>query len=118
MSAKPWESGRNFASQVRNPGSAVIGKSAPARNQGRDRKSTRLNSSHSQISYAVFCLKKKNNSYNEFEIVAANLLDHDPRRVSSRIIAYALFIAPPLGRAGMTEAQDNASWRKAWFGTR
>src|SRR2546430_4326873 len=28
----------------------------------RDRKSTRLNSSHSQISYAVFCLKKKNNS--------------------------------------------------------
>src|SRR6266853_5169632 len=27
----------------------------------RDRKSTRLNSSHSQISYAVFCLKKKNN---------------------------------------------------------
>src|SRR2546427_6432586 len=27
---------------------------------GRDRKSTRLNSSHSQISYAVFCLKKKN----------------------------------------------------------
>src|SRR2546430_3200628 len=66
MSAKPWESGRNFASQVRNPGSAVIGKSAPARNQGRDRKSTRLNSSHSQISYAVFCLKKKNNSYNRY----------------------------------------------------
>src|SRR5688572_31215883 len=29
------------------------------RNQQRDRKSTRLNSSHSQISYAVFCLKKK-----------------------------------------------------------
>src|SRR2546430_7985072 len=30
---------------------------------GRDRKSTRLNSSHSQISYAVFCLKKKNSSH-------------------------------------------------------
>src|SRR5688572_31538168 len=29
----------------------------------RDRKSTRLNSSHSQISYAVFCLKKKKNKY-------------------------------------------------------
>src|SRR5256886_10059848 len=29
----------------------------------RDRKSTRLNSSHSQISYAVFCLKKKKNNY-------------------------------------------------------
>src|SRR2546430_2836323 len=33
------------------------------RNHGQDRKSTRLNSSHSQISYAVFCLKKKNNLY-------------------------------------------------------
>src|SRR2546430_7444303 len=34
----------------------------------RDRKSTRLNSSHSQISYAVFCLKKKNNAINSFTI--------------------------------------------------
>src|SRR2546430_4228482 len=34
------------------------------RRQQRDRKSTRLNSSHSQISYAVFCLKKKNRKYN------------------------------------------------------
>ena len=42
-------------------------------------------------------------SYNDFEIVAANLLDHDPRRVSDRIPAYALYIDPPLGRAGMTE---------------
>src|SRR2546430_5353596 len=32
-----------------------------ARTWRRDRKSTRLNSSHSQISYAVFCLKKKKN---------------------------------------------------------
>src|SRR2546430_13280127 len=32
-----------------------------ARGDGLDRKSTRLNSSHSQISYAVFCLKKKKN---------------------------------------------------------
>src|SRR3712207_7353755 len=31
----------------------------------RDRKSTRLNSSHANISYAVFCLKKKNNAYSE-----------------------------------------------------
>ena len=44
-------------------------------------------------------------SYNDFEIVAANLLDNDPRRVSDRIPAYALYIDPPLGRAGMTEAQ-------------
>jgi pyruvate/2-oxoglutarate dehydrogenase complex dihydrolipoamide dehydrogenase (E3) component len=44
-------------------------------------------------------------SYNDAEIVAANLLDADARRVSDRIPAYALFIDPPLGRAGMTEAE-------------
>src|SRR6185369_638582 len=44
-------------------------------------------------------------SYNDFEIVAANLLDNDPRRVSDRIPAYALYIDPPLGRAGMTETE-------------
>jgi len=42
-------------------------------------------------------------SYNDYEIVAANLLDGDQRRVSDRITAYALYIDPPLGRAGMTE---------------
>src|SRR5437763_3379202 len=44
-------------------------------------------------------------SYNDFEIVAANLLDHNPRRVSDRIAAYALYTDPPLGRAGMTERE-------------
>ena len=44
-------------------------------------------------------------SYNDFEIIAANLLDDDPRDVGDRIVAYALFIDPPLGRAGLTEAQ-------------
>ena len=44
-------------------------------------------------------------SYNDFEIVAANLLDNDPRRVTDRITAYNLYIDPPLGRAGMTEAE-------------
>ena len=44
-------------------------------------------------------------AYNDFEIVAANLLDNDPRKVSDRIMAYGLFIDPPLGRAGMTEAE-------------
>ena len=44
-------------------------------------------------------------SYNDFEIVAANLLDNDPRRVSDRIPAYALYTDPPLGRVGMTEAE-------------
>ncbi|TMB74416.1 MAG: FAD-containing oxidoreductase [Deltaproteobacteria bacterium] len=57
-------------------------------------------------------------SYNDFEIVAANLLDHNRRRVSDRIMTYALFIDPPLGRAGMTEAQVKASGRKALVATR
>ncbi len=52
-------------------------------------------------------------SYNDYEIVAANLLENDPRRVSDRITAYALYIDPPLGRAGMTEAQVRKSGRKA-----
>lgn len=57
-------------------------------------------------------------SYNDFEIVAANLLDDDPRRVSDRILAYALYIDPPLGRAGMTESEVRASGRKALIGKR
>ena len=44
-------------------------------------------------------------AYNDFEIVASNLLDGATRGVSDRIPAYALFIDPPLGRAGMTEAE-------------
>jgi pyruvate/2-oxoglutarate dehydrogenase complex dihydrolipoamide dehydrogenase (E3) component len=44
-------------------------------------------------------------SWNDFEIVAANLLDNDQRRVSDRITAYALYTDPPLGRVGMTEAE-------------
>jgi pyruvate/2-oxoglutarate dehydrogenase complex dihydrolipoamide dehydrogenase (E3) component len=51
-------------------------------------------------------------SYNDFEIAAANLLDGGDRKVSSRIPAYALYIDPPLGRAGMTEKQALASGRK------
>ena len=57
-------------------------------------------------------------SYNDFEIVAANLLDNGSRRVSDRIPAYALYIDPPLGRAGMTEAQVRATGRKALLATR
>ncbi len=44
-------------------------------------------------------------AYNDYEIVAANLLDGESRRVTDRIPAYALFIDPPLGRAGMTERE-------------
>ncbi|MCZ0728150.1 FAD-containing oxidoreductase [Mycolicibacterium iranicum] len=57
-------------------------------------------------------------SYNDFEIVAANLLDDDPRRVSDRITTYALYIDPPLGRAGMTADEVRKSGRKALVGTR
>ncbi|OBK52909.1 FAD-containing oxidoreductase [Mycobacterium sp. 1081908.1] len=57
-------------------------------------------------------------SYNDFEIVAANLLDNDPRRVSDRITTYALYIDPPLGRAGMSVSQVRASGRKALVGKR
>jgi pyruvate/2-oxoglutarate dehydrogenase complex dihydrolipoamide dehydrogenase (E3) component len=57
-------------------------------------------------------------SYNDFEIVAANLLDSDPRKVSERILAYALYVDPPLGRAGMTETQVRESGRNALVGKR
>jgi pyruvate/2-oxoglutarate dehydrogenase complex dihydrolipoamide dehydrogenase (E3) component len=52
-------------------------------------------------------------SYNDFEIVAANLLDSAERRVEDRILTYGLFIDPPLGRAGMTEKEVKRSGRKA-----
>ena len=55
-------------------------------------------------------------SYNDYEIVAANLLDGEQRRVSDRITAYALFTDPPLGRVGMSEAEVRASGRKALVG--
>jgi pyruvate/2-oxoglutarate dehydrogenase complex dihydrolipoamide dehydrogenase (E3) component len=57
-------------------------------------------------------------SYNDYEIVADNLLDGDSRRVSDRIPAYALYIDPPLGRAGLTEAEVRATGRKALKATR
>src|SRR6476620_8264118 len=56
-------------------------------------------------------------SYNDFEIVAANLLDNDQRRISDRVTAYALYIDPPLGRAGMTEAEVRKSGRPALIAT-
>jgi len=56
-------------------------------------------------------------SYNDFEIVAANLLDRKRRRVSDRIPAYALYTDPPLGRVGMTEAEIRRSGRPAMIAT-
>jgi pyruvate/2-oxoglutarate dehydrogenase complex dihydrolipoamide dehydrogenase (E3) component len=57
-------------------------------------------------------------AYNDFEIVAANLLDGARRRVSERIPAYALYIDPPLGRVGMTETAARASGRPLLVGSR
>jgi pyruvate/2-oxoglutarate dehydrogenase complex dihydrolipoamide dehydrogenase (E3) component len=57
-------------------------------------------------------------SYNDFEIVAANLLDGEKRRVSDRIPGYALYTDPPLGRVGMTEAQARATGRRLLIGRR
>jgi pyruvate/2-oxoglutarate dehydrogenase complex dihydrolipoamide dehydrogenase (E3) component len=57
-------------------------------------------------------------SYNDYEIIAGNLLDGDSRRVSDRITAYALYTDPPLGRAGMTETEARQSGRKALLAIR
>jgi pyruvate/2-oxoglutarate dehydrogenase complex dihydrolipoamide dehydrogenase (E3) component len=57
-------------------------------------------------------------AYNDFEIVAANLLDGERRKVSDRILGYGLFIDPPLGRVGLTERQARARGRPLLIGTR
>jgi pyruvate/2-oxoglutarate dehydrogenase complex dihydrolipoamide dehydrogenase (E3) component len=57
-------------------------------------------------------------SYNDYEIVADNLLNGAQRTVKDRITAYGLFIDPPLGRAGMTDAEIRKSGRKALVGMR
>lgn len=56
-------------------------------------------------------------AYNDGQIVAANLLDDDPRRLSDRIVTYALYTDPPLGRIGMTENQVRESGRSALIAT-
>ena len=55
-------------------------------------------------------------SWNDYEIVAANLFDKDPRRISDRISCYALFIDPPLGRVGMNLDEAKKSGRKLLAG--
>jgi len=57
-------------------------------------------------------------AYNDYEIVAANLLDNDPRRVSDRIHCYAMYLDPPLARIGMTEAEVRATGKPALMATR
>jgi len=57
-------------------------------------------------------------AYNDYEIVAANLFDDDPRRVTDRILCYGLFIDPPLGRVGITEREAKALSRNVLIGKR
>jgi len=51
-------------------------------------------------------------SWNDHEIVVANLFDDDPRRIGERVPCYALFIDPALGRVGMTETEALASGKR------
>ncbi|MBS3647690.1 FAD-containing oxidoreductase [Pseudaminobacter sp. 19-2017] len=55
-------------------------------------------------------------AYNDYEIVAANILDNDPRRVTDRFPCYALFTDPPLGRVGMTETEARESGGRCLIG--
>ncbi|CAG9180324.1 FAD-containing oxidoreductase [Cupriavidus pampae] len=57
-------------------------------------------------------------AYNDFEIVAANLLDGEHRLVTERIPVYGLFTDPPLGRVGMTEAQARQAGHRVRVGKR
>src|SRR5688572_31588090 len=64
-----WAEGHPVVGHYHNPGA-----SAWIREPELDRKSTRLNSSHSQISYAVFCLKKKSTSYTSSRILTRPMI--------------------------------------------
>jgi pyruvate/2-oxoglutarate dehydrogenase complex dihydrolipoamide dehydrogenase (E3) component len=57
-------------------------------------------------------------AWNEYEIVAANVLDGEERSLRERLACYALFIDPPLGRAGMNEQEVRATGRPALVGKR
>lgn len=57
-------------------------------------------------------------TYNDYEIVAANLFDNDPRKITDRILCYGLFIDPPLGRVGMTERDALTAGHKIRVGKR
>ncbi len=57
-------------------------------------------------------------AYNDFEIVAGNLLDGEARKVSDRILGYALYVDPPLGRVGMTETAARGAGHKVRVGMR
>mgnify|MGYP001249080392 FL=1 len=57
-------------------------------------------------------------AYNDYQIVADNLLSNTQRKVTDRLLAYALYIDPPLGRCGMTEAEIKAAGYNAMVAKR
>jgi pyruvate/2-oxoglutarate dehydrogenase complex dihydrolipoamide dehydrogenase (E3) component len=57
-------------------------------------------------------------AYNDFEIISANLLDGERRKLSDRILGYALYVDPPLGRVGLTEREARARGREVLVATR
>ncbi|WJR65354.1 FAD-containing oxidoreductase [Neorhizobium sp. CSC1952] len=57
-------------------------------------------------------------AYNDFEIIAANLFDGEDRKVSDRLLGYALYIDPPLGRVGMSETEARKAGKKVLVGRR
>ncbi|MGK9052683.1 FAD-containing oxidoreductase [Neorhizobium petrolearium] len=57
-------------------------------------------------------------AYNDFEIIAANLFDGENRKVSDRLLGYALYIDPPLGRVGMSETEARKAGKKVLVGRR
>jgi pyruvate/2-oxoglutarate dehydrogenase complex dihydrolipoamide dehydrogenase (E3) component len=57
-------------------------------------------------------------AYNDFEIVAENLLDSADRKVTDRTPCYGLFVDPPLGRCGMGEAEAKAKGHRIKIGKR
>jgi pyruvate/2-oxoglutarate dehydrogenase complex dihydrolipoamide dehydrogenase (E3) component len=56
-------------------------------------------------------------SYNDFEIVAAHLIDNEPRSVDTRIMTYAVFVDPPYARVGMSESEVRKDGREALIAT-
>ncbi len=56
-------------------------------------------------------------AYNDYEVVAANVLDGKPRRISQRIPCYALYVDPAVGRVGMTTEEARASGRRVLVGS-
>ncbi|KXV14658.1 mercuric reductase [Caballeronia megalochromosomata] len=56
-------------------------------------------------------------SWNDYEIIASNLLDGESRSVDTRIMAYAVFVDPPFARVGMSEEEVRKDGREALVAT-